>query len=203
MVAEEAGALSVAFFAFCGDWSCATVGAAVMEAALMAANAAIIMWRFILDAPVRGPLSPAPHATPHPFSVASYMIFQMRTGCVEIMAASAAYGDLISIGKFGRRADPARAACDHGALRAQQARLVVGRLAGPDMRPARTMGGIPAQPKPPGRRLATRRITPPIVVAEELTNVAARGRGITRGLQGQKARKTARGTVRKDRWPNR
>jgi hypothetical protein len=66
------------------------VGAAVMEAALMAANAAIIMWRFILDAPVhapvRGLLSRAPHATTHPFLDASYMIFQMRTGCVEIMA---------------------------------------------------------------------------------------------------------------------
>jgi hypothetical protein len=59
------------------------------------------------------------------------------------------------------------------------------------------MGGIPAQAKRPGRPLATGRITPAIVLAEELPDVAARWRGITRGLQGEKACEAARGTVKR------
>src|SRR5947209_8433697 len=51
MTPEETGAFSVAFLAFCGDGSCAQDGAGVKEAALMAANATIIIRRCILDAP--------------------------------------------------------------------------------------------------------------------------------------------------------
>jgi hypothetical protein len=68
------------------------------------------------------------------------------------------------------------------------------------MRPARTVRGIAAKGKRPARRLAARRITPAIMVSEELPDISARWRGIAGGLQGQEACETARGAVENDRW---
>src|SRR5438093_13137613 len=82
--------------------------------------------------------------------------------------------------------------------RAQDTWPLVGRLARPDMRPARTMSGIAAKGKCPARRLASRRVAPTILLAEELPDVPARRRDIARCLQGQNACETARGTVEND-----
>jgi len=89
---------------------------------------------------------------------------------------------------------------NHADLRAEQAWPLVGRLARPDMRPTRAMGGIAAKAERPGRRLATCRITPAIVLSEELADIAARWRDSARCLHGQEACKAGGGTLEKDGW---
>jgi hypothetical protein len=77
---------------------------------------------------------------------------------------------------------------------------VVGRLARPNLRPARTVSSTSAKGEGPARRLAARRIAPAILLSEELPDISARWREIARGLQGQQACETARGTVENDGW---
>ena len=68
------------------------------------------------------------------------------------------------------------------------------------MRPARTVGRIPAKAKGPARRLTTRRITPAILLSEQLADIAARWRDIARCLHGQEACEAASGTLEKNGW---
>src|SRR5690349_16634927 len=82
-------------------------------------------------------------------------------------------------------------------LRSPKAWLV-GSPAGPDIGPARPVGGPAASVKGPTGGLAKLRIIHAIRIAEGLSDITARWRGIGRCLQGQEACETARCALKKD-----
>jgi hypothetical protein len=87
--------------------------------------------------------------------------------------------------------------CGPTVLRSPKAWLV-GRPAGPDIGPARRVGGPAASVKSPTGGLAKLRIAHAIRVAESLSGISTRCRGIGRRLQGQEACETARCALKKD-----